>query len=153
MRINEITRRVIGAAYRVHARLGPGLLESAYGRCMAIELPRYDLRFRKEHPLPLIYGGRNAGCAYVADFLVERAVIVEVKSVRRLEPVFTAQNDHLPQAVRVRGGVAAELQRLGHAVRHQAGCEGLSGLLKAAPGGVSRTRLSGGITVLGGRRD
>jgi len=91
MRINEITRRIIGAAYRVHAQLGPGLLESAYRRCLAIEFPQFDLRFRKEHPLPLIYGARDAGCGYVADFMVEGSVIVEVKSVRRLEPVFTAQ--------------------------------------------------------------
>jgi GxxExxY protein len=91
MRTNEITRRVIGAAYRVHAELGPGLLESAYTRCLAMELPQYGLRFRKEYPLPLVYDGRESGCAYVADFMVEGTVIVEVKSVRRLDPVFTAQ--------------------------------------------------------------
>jgi GxxExxY protein len=91
MRVNEVTRRVIGASYRVHAELGPGLLESAYARCLAMELAHFDLGFRKEHPLPLVYDGRAAGCAYVADFMVEGTVIVEVKSVRRLDPVFTAQ--------------------------------------------------------------
>ncbi len=91
MRTNEITRRIIAAAYRVHSILGPGLLESAYGSCLAMEFPGQGLRFRREHPLPLIYNGRDAGCGYVADFLVEDTVIVELKSVVRMLPLFTAQ--------------------------------------------------------------
>jgi GxxExxY protein len=91
MRTNEITRRIIAAAYTIHSKLGPGLLESAYGACLAMELHDLGLRFRKEHRLPLLYNGRDAGCGYVADFLVENTVIVELKSVVRMQPLFTAQ--------------------------------------------------------------
>lgn len=91
MRVNEVTRRIIGAAYEVHAQVGPGLLESAYSPCMGIAMAERGLRFRAEQPLRLIFRGRDVGLGYRADFLVEGRVIVELKSVLRLEPVFTAQ--------------------------------------------------------------
>lgn len=91
MRRNEVTRRIIGAAYKVHSQCGPGLLESAYAGCMDLEMRRAALHFLREHPLPLIYNGLKVSCGYRVDFLVEDSVVLELKSVSRLEPVFTAQ--------------------------------------------------------------
>lgn len=91
MRTNEVTRRIIAAAYTVHSEIGPGLLESAYAPCMALEMTRQRLRFVAQHPVPLIYHGVDVGCGFRADFLVEDVVIVELKAVAGLDPVFTAQ--------------------------------------------------------------
>lgn len=91
MRTNEITRRVIGAAYEVHRKVGPGLLEAPYEACLAIQMEDDGLRFRRQHPLPLYYNGRETGLDYRADFLVEGAVIVELKAVIRITPLFVAQ--------------------------------------------------------------
>ena len=92
MRINEVTYGIIGAAYAVHRQIGPGLLESAYEACLAMQFHEDGLEFLRQHPLPLMYHGRDVGCGYRADLLVEGLVIVEVKSVARLEPVHVAQS-------------------------------------------------------------
>lgn len=91
MRTNEITRRIIASAFRVHSGVGPGLLESAYRRCLAVEMASHRLGFHAEHPLPLVYAGQDMACGYRADFIVKEKVVVEVKSAIRMEPVFTAQ--------------------------------------------------------------
>lgn len=87
MEINQITERIIGAAIEVHKHLGPGLLESAYQNCLAREMTIRNIEFEKEQKLPLKYKGVLVDCGYRLDFLVERAVIVEVKSVEALHPI------------------------------------------------------------------
>ena len=91
MRINDITYRIIGAAFRVHSEQGPGLLESAYQRCLALEMTDAGLEFLREEYLPLMHKGQPAGKAYRADFLVEDRVIIEAKAVERVEPIHRAQ--------------------------------------------------------------
>jgi GxxExxY protein len=88
---NEITQAIIGAAMEVHRTLGPGLLESAYEACLAYELLQRGLRVERQQELPLRYRDVTLDCAYRLDLLVEDAVIVEVKSVDRLEPIHEAQ--------------------------------------------------------------
>jgi GxxExxY protein len=88
---NELTGKIIGAAIEVHQVLGPGLLESAYKSCLTRELADRGLEIERERALPLIYRGRPMGIGYRLDLLVENRVIIEVKSVDRLEPVHTAQ--------------------------------------------------------------
>lgn len=88
--INEVTEAVIGAAIRVHRGLGPGLLESAYQKCLAHELLDAGIRFRRQHPIPLIYAGTPIGEAYRVDMLVEGTVLVEIKSVKALDPIHAA---------------------------------------------------------------
>src|SRR4051812_30341833 len=90
-RLNQLTREIISSAIQVHRELGPGLLESTYEDCLAFELADRGLEFEKQKALPLLYRGRRVGCGYRIDLLVDRAVIVEVKSVERFEPVHTAQ--------------------------------------------------------------
>lgn len=86
-----ITPLIIGAAIRVHRSLGPGLLESSYKACLAMELATLHLSFERERALPLTYCGRPVNIGYRVDFLVEDRVIIEVKSVADLQPVHTAQ--------------------------------------------------------------
>lgn len=89
--INKVTERIIGAAIEVHRHIGPGLLESAYQACLAKEMSLLGLTFEQEKPLPLEYKGLMLDCGYRLDFLVEKSVIVELKSVDMLLPIHEAQ--------------------------------------------------------------
>ncbi len=91
MEINDITGAVLGAAVEVHRRLGPGLLESAYRTCLAAELANRGIRFVRELKLPVVWDGEELDAHYQLDFLVEDRVVVEVKAVRKMDPLFTAQ--------------------------------------------------------------
>jgi GxxExxY protein len=91
MEVNEITDAILGAATRVHRKLGPGLLESPYKVCLGAELAKDGLRFEREVPVPVDYDGMRLDCGYRLDLLVERKVVVEVKSVAALDPIFVAQ--------------------------------------------------------------
>ena len=86
----ELTEKIIGCAIEVHRALGPGLLESAYKRALALELRHNQLRFARERTIPLQYRRARIG-SYQVDLIVEDRVVVEVKSVLHLEPVFQAQ--------------------------------------------------------------
>ena len=98
--LDGLSNKIIGAAIRVHDELGPGLLESAYEVCLGFELTDEGYRIERQVPVPLVYRGRHLECGYRIDLLVENKVVVEVKSVDRLEPVHTAQ---LISQLRLRG--------------------------------------------------
>lgn len=89
--INQITEIVIGCSIKVHAALGPGLLESAYQQCLFYELKKAGLKVEKEKPLPVIYEEVELDCGYRLDFFVENRVIVELKSVEALNEIHLAQ--------------------------------------------------------------
>jgi len=89
--LNGLTEAIIGAAVEVHRHLGPGLLEQAYEACLAFELLSRDLTIERQKALPVIYRGERLDCGYRIDLLVEDAVIVEVKSIEKLERVHSAQ--------------------------------------------------------------
>ena len=89
--INQLTHEIIGASIEVHRKLGPGLLESAYRRCLRRELMLRGIPYRKEYPLPLEYKGIRLECGYRVDILVGGLVAVEVKSVQALAPIHDAQ--------------------------------------------------------------
>ena len=89
--LNQLTHEIIGASIEVHRALGPGLLESAYRKCLRRELLLRGIPYRKEYPLPLEYKGIRLECGYRVDILVGGAVAVEVKSVQALAPVHDAQ--------------------------------------------------------------
>lgn len=89
--INRLTHAIIGAAIRVHDDLGPGLLESGYQSAMALEMAEQGIRFERQKAVPAFYRGQRLDTSYRLDFLVEGKVVVELKAVERLEPVFTAQ--------------------------------------------------------------
>ena len=89
--LNEITEKIIGGAITVHRALGPGLLESAYEACLAFELAELGLTVVRQQPLPVVYRGVRLDCGYRVDVVVNNEIIVEVKSVARLEPIHNAQ--------------------------------------------------------------
>jgi GxxExxY protein len=91
MRVNDVTEQIIGAAIDVHRALGPGLLESAYAACMVRELADRRVHFEAQKPLPVTYKDTHIDCGYRIDLLVERAVVVELKAVGRLEAIHEAQ--------------------------------------------------------------
>ena len=88
---NRLTRRVIGAAMNVHRTLGPGLLESAYQHCLAIELQEERIAFEQQVALALSYRGHVLDCSYRLDFVVERCLVLEIKAVESLAPIHQAQ--------------------------------------------------------------
>jgi GxxExxY protein len=91
MEINEITKTVIGAAIEVHRVMGPGLLESAYRVCLAHEMALRGLSYEQERSLPVCYKGVQLDAGYRLDFMIERAVVVELKAVETLLPIHEAQ--------------------------------------------------------------
>lgn len=89
-RINEITDRVIGCAYKVANTLGAGFLERIYENALAIELAADGLSVQQQFPIQVRYRGQPVG-DYTADLLVEGCVVLELKAVRAFEDVHIAQ--------------------------------------------------------------
>ena len=90
-RLDAISRRIIGAAIEVHRHLGPGLLESAYETCLVFELRQLGFTVEQQKPLPVVYKGIVLDCGYRLDLVVQDSVIVELKAVEQLAPIFEAQ--------------------------------------------------------------
>jgi GxxExxY protein len=91
MNVNQLSSKIIGAAIEVHKTLGPGLLESAYEECLCHELSIQCLLFEKQKPLSIDYKGKKLDCGYRLDIVVEKAVIIELKSCEKVEPIHKAQ--------------------------------------------------------------
>jgi GxxExxY protein len=88
---HSISGDIIGAAFKVHTALGPGLLESAYEACLVHELRKAGLKVMRQVILPLVYDGVEIDQGYRIDLLVEDLVIVELKTVEAINPVHEAQ--------------------------------------------------------------
>lgn len=91
MNENEIAKIVVDAAFKVHSKLGPGLLESAYQAILAYELKQRGLYIEAEIPMPLNYDGITLDIGYRADIIVEHLVIVELKSVEKMSDIHKKQ--------------------------------------------------------------
>ena len=89
--VDKLTHRIIGCAMRVHEELGPALLESGYQAAMEIELRRQGITFEAQKAIAAFYRGERLNVSYRCDLLVQGQVVVELKAVERLEPLFTAQ--------------------------------------------------------------
>src|SRR5262245_7847956 len=85
---NDLTHKILGAAIEVHRTLGPGLLESIYGECLRFELSERSLRFVVQQPIPIVYKGLILEASYRVDLIVENLIVVEVKSVAVVTPIF-----------------------------------------------------------------
>lgn len=90
-KLNAITEGIISAAIAVHRALVPGLLESAYGACLAYELADRGLAVERQKGLPVTYRGVKVDCGYRIDLLVEGQVVVELKAVEKLDAIHEAQ--------------------------------------------------------------
>ena len=88
---DPVSKKVIGCAIEVHKHLGPGLLASAYERCLAFELQQSGIAFRQQVPLPVAYKGIDLDCAYRMDLVVDNYLVLEIKSVEQLLPIHEAQ--------------------------------------------------------------
>jgi len=88
--INDTTGAFIGAAVSVHRELGPGLLESSHETCLCYELIQRGITVERQKKLPLMYNGVDMQTAYPLDLLVNKSVVVELKSVTRIEGVHLA---------------------------------------------------------------
>jgi len=89
-RLNGLSDEIIRCAIEVHRHLGPGLLESVYESALAIELGSAELQYERQSILPIRYRGYPVG-EFRLDLLVEKAIVVEIKSVERMDSVFDAQ--------------------------------------------------------------
>jgi GxxExxY protein len=91
MNENELSGKIIGLAIDVHNTLGPGLLESACKECLYYRLVKEGYFVEKERPIPLVYKEVKLDCGFRIDMLVERKVVIEIKSVEALNEVHLAQ--------------------------------------------------------------
>lgn len=89
--LEEIVTEVVDSSLAVHKALGPGLLESAYQKCLAVELTSRGFSIELEKPLPIIYNNTKIECGYRLDILVEKELIVELKAVEKTLPLHLAQ--------------------------------------------------------------
>ena len=117
-RLDQITEKVIGCAYRIGNNLGCGFLEKVYENALAIEFARQGLSIHQQYPMSVLYDGKSVG-EYVADFLVEGEVIVEIKSAKRIDDIHVAQCLNYLKATGMKvclllnfGGPAVEIRRI-----------------------------------------
>ena len=91
MNENRIAEKVLDAAFRIHRELGPGLLESVYESVLAHELNRLGVTARRQVRVPITFGSQTFDEGFRADLVVADRVIVELKSVEKIEPVHAKQ--------------------------------------------------------------
>lgn len=87
----KLTGRLIGMAIKIHKVAGPGLFEQYYEDCFVLELSRSGLQFERQVVLPGVYEGVRFDRSYRADLIVERTVIIEIKSVDVILPIHESQ--------------------------------------------------------------
>ena len=84
---NEISKIVVDIAYKVHTKIGPGLLESVYEEIMFCEIKNYGLMVERQKAIPVIWKEKQLEIGFRADLIVESKVIIELKSVVEIAPV------------------------------------------------------------------
>jgi GxxExxY protein len=104
MKYEDLTRRIIAAAMKVHSTLGNGFQEVIYQRAMEIEMPYHDLTFEREMEMSIFYRGHEIGTRRV-DFFVEKLIMLELKAVIQLENVHLAQAMNYLEAYKMEIGL------------------------------------------------
>lgn len=89
--LDELTYQIIGAAIEVHKVIGPGLLESVYHKCLKQEFVLRKLSYQSEFIVPIEYKGIETQADLRCDFLIENVIVVEIKAVEVMVPIFEAQ--------------------------------------------------------------
>ncbi len=90
-KIDQIASEIVDSAFKIHSKLGPGLLESAYEVCLAHELTERGFVVERQKPQPVFYDGIEIETGYRLDLLVGDSVIIELKAVEQLAPIHQAQ--------------------------------------------------------------
>lgn len=88
---NELSKIVVDCCFRIHKKLGPGLLESVYEEVLAYELTKHGLSFKRQLGIPVIYDDLKMDIGFRADIIVEDKVIIEIKSIDMVAPVHSKQ--------------------------------------------------------------
>ena len=91
MEFEELTEKILKCAMDVHAALGPGLLENAYQECLFYKLNKVGFKVEKEKPLPLIFEEVKLDCGYRKDLLVEDKIVIELKSIKKIDDIHLSQ--------------------------------------------------------------
>ena len=116
--LEQLVQQVIGSCLTVHSSLGPGLMEVVYTGATCVELAHRSIPFEREKLLPVMYRG-NVLCHQRVDILVDRRVVVEVKSVDRLHPIHIAQTVNYVRLTGTRVGLIVNFntERLRYGIR------------------------------------
>lgn len=89
--VERVAREIVDACFKVHQALGPGILESVYETCLAYELTKRGLKASRQVKVPIVYDGQLLDDALRVDLFVEDCVIVEIKAVEKMVPLYDAQ--------------------------------------------------------------
>jgi GxxExxY protein len=88
---NELSKIIVDAAFKIHSRLGPGLLESVYEEIMFFELNKGGLNVERQKAIPVFWDNMKMDIGFRADLIIEKKVIIEIKSVEIIAPVHPKQ--------------------------------------------------------------
>ena len=100
----ELTYKILRACYNVHNGLGCGFFEKVYQEALAIELTEMGIPFEREKHMPIIYHGKVLDCDYIADFVVDGKIILELKAVTEMNTLFEAQLINYMKATHIKVG-------------------------------------------------
>ena len=89
--LDDLSRALVDSAFKVHQTLGPGLLESVYEACLCVELTKRGISYETQAPVPLVYEGVDIEAGLRLDLLVEKSIVLELKSVDKLLPIHHSQ--------------------------------------------------------------
>ncbi len=89
--VEDVGTEIVDSAYRVHKSLGPGLLEKIYERCLQYELQKRELKVERQVPIPIKYDNLTFDEGLVIDMIVENKIVIELKAVDKINPVWKAQ--------------------------------------------------------------
>jgi GxxExxY protein len=90
-KLDCIGKQIVDSAFKVHQALGPGLLESVYEECLFYELSKRGLKVERQKEIPIQYDGKNLSIRLKIDLLVENGIIIELKAVETMLPLFQSQ--------------------------------------------------------------
>ncbi len=108
--LNQLTYKIIGATIEVHKSIGPGLLEKIYHRCLSHEFLLQGIKFQSEFNIPINYKGSKLSADLRCDFLVEDAIVLEIKASLTMLPVFDAQIISYMKLLKVPKGILINFQ-------------------------------------------
>jgi GxxExxY protein len=91
MNINEVTGTVLDCCIRIHRELGPGLFESVYEEVLSYELEKLSYEVERQRGIEVEWDGQNIGLGFRADLVIESRVLIELKSVEKLQPIHFKQ--------------------------------------------------------------
>ena len=117
-RVERLATAVVDAAFRVHTALGPGLLESVYEACMCHELSRRKIPFRRQVAVPIVYDDIRLESGVRLDLLVDDELVVEIKAVEEMPPVYRAQTLTYVRLLDLRLGLLINFDVRTHQGRH-----------------------------------